>query len=119
MSEHRTIGGIRRISESLPEVSVGTVCNKDAFKARNKNFLFLWADNTEYKLKLKLAESLPEAQKLAKAEPEFYSVGSSGWVDIEMPLKKSPPKCMLRRWIEESFRLNAPKKLLAELPAKQ
>ena len=115
MSEHRTIVGIRQIAESFPEVSVGTVCNKDAYKARNKNFLFLWADDTEYKLKLKLADNLPEVQKLAKAEPDFYSVGSSGWVDIEMPLKKSPPKAILRRWIEESFRLNAPKKLVAEL----
>lgn len=118
MSEHRTIAGIRKIAESFPEVSVGTVCNKDAHKARNKNFLFLWADDTEYKLKLKLADSLPEAQKLAKAEPDFYSIGSSGWVDIEMLLKKSPPTALLRRWIGESFRLNAPKKLLAELPAK-
>ena len=115
MSEHRTIVGIRQIAESFPEVSVGTVCNKDAYKARSKNFLFLWADDTEYKLKLKLADNLPEVQKLAKAEPEFYSFGSSGWVDIEMPLKKSPPKAMLRGWIEESFRLNAPKKLVAEL----
>lgn len=115
MSEHRTIVGIRQIAESFPEVSVGIVCNKDAYKARNKNFLFLWADDTEYKLKLKLADNLPEAQQLAKAEPEFYSIGSSGWVDVEMPLKKSPPKATLRRWIEESFRLNAPKKLVAEL----
>lgn len=115
MSEHRTIVGIRQIAESFPEVSVGTVCNKDAYKARNKNFLFLWADDTEYKLKLKLADNLPEAQQRAQAEPEFYSIGSSGWVDVEMPLKKSPPKALLRRWIEESFRLNAPKKLVAEL----
>ncbi len=115
MSEHRTIVGIRQIAESFPEVSVGTVCDKDAYKARNKNFLFLWADDTEYKLKLKLADNLPEAQQRAQAEPEFYSIGSSGWVDVEMPLKKSPPKALLRRWIEESFRLNAPKKLVAEL----
>ena len=115
MSEHRTIVGIRQIAESFPEVSVGTVCNKDAYKARNKNFLFLWADDTEYKLKLKLGDNLPEAQQRAQAEPKYYSIGSSGWVDIEMPLKKSPPKAMLRRWIEESFRLNAPKKLVAEL----
>lgn len=118
MSQSKTVQPIRQIAESFPEVSVGTVCNKDAYKARNKNFLFLWAGDTEYKLKLKLADSLPEAQKLAKAEPDYYSIGSSGWVDIEMPLKKSPPKALLRRWIEESFRLNAPKKLLAELPAK-
>ena len=115
MSEHRTIVGIRQIAESFPEVSVGTVCNKDAYKARNKNFLFLWANDTEYKLKLKLGDNLPEAQQRAQAEPDYYSIGSSGWVDIEMPLKKSPPKAILRRWIEESFRLNAPKKLVAEL----
>ena len=115
MSEHRTIVGIRQIAESFPEVSVGTVCNKDAYKAPNKNFLFLWADDTEYKLKLKLADNLPEAQQRAQTEPEYYSIGSPGWVDVEMPLKKSPPKAVLRRWIEESFRLNAPKKLVAEL----
>ena len=116
MSESRAIAAVRKQAAALPEVSVGTVCNKDAYKARNKNFLFLWADDTEYKLKLKLADSLPEAQQLAAAEPDYYSVGSSGWVDIEMPNKKSPPRGVLKRWVLESFRLNAPKKLLAELP---
>ena len=58
---------------------------------------------------------MPEAKRLAQAEPEYYSIGSSGWVDIEMPNKKSLPRGLLKRWIVESYRLNAPRKLAAAL----
>ena len=36
MSESRAIAAVRKQAAALPEVSVGTVCNKDAYKARKK-----------------------------------------------------------------------------------
>ena len=36
MSKSRAIAAVRKQTESLPEVSVGTVCNKEAYKTRNK-----------------------------------------------------------------------------------
>ena len=48
---------IRKTATSLPEVEVGAVCDKVAFKAGKKNFLFLGNDGNGYDLKLKLKGS--------------------------------------------------------------
>ena len=42
----------------MPEVDVGAVWNKVAFKAGKKNFLFLGRDGESYDVKLKLKDSL-------------------------------------------------------------
>jgi len=44
-----------------------------------------------------------------------FCVGSSGWVDVELPLDEPPPEGVMERWIEESYRLNGPKPLVAQL----
>ena len=115
MGRQSTIDQIREIAGGFPEVGVGTVCGKDSFKARKKNFLFLGVDDRGCSLKLKLSESLAEAEALASREPGHYCVGPTGWVDVEWPHEAPPPEGVLERWIEESYRLNAPKSLVAQL----
>ena len=95
----------------MPEVEVGTVWDKVALKAGKKNFLFLDRDGESYDAKLKLKESLTEANELAAGQAGTISVGPSGWVEMEFPKHKSLPKAFLKRWIEESFRLLVPKKI--------
>ena len=46
------------MAESKPEVEVDAVCDKVAFKAGKKNFLFLGSDGESYDVKLKLKDSL-------------------------------------------------------------
>lgn len=42
----------------MPEVEVGAVWDKVAFKGGKKNFLFLGSDGESYDVKLKLKDSL-------------------------------------------------------------
>ena len=101
----------------MPEVEVGAVCDKVAFKAGKKNFLFLGSDGESYdvKLKLKLKDSLAEANDLSAGQAGTISVGPSCWVELEFPKHKSLPKAVLKRWIEESFRLLVLKKISSKL----
>jgi hypothetical protein len=42
-------------------------------------------------------------------------VGSAGWVTIKLPADEMPPDGLIERWIDESFRLQAPKAVLGQL----
>jgi hypothetical protein len=60
---------------------------------------------------------LAEATRLAAKEPGRYAVGANGWVKITWAGGEPPPTDLLVRWVEESYRLLAPKPLVAELSA--
>ena len=107
---------LTKLALALPEVEEGIACQGTAvecatFKARGKAFLFLARTN----LRLKLGESLAEATTLAVKEPARYVVGAHGWIKVTFgddPLSMD----VLIRWIDESYRLVAPKQLVATLP---
>src|SRR5262249_25192484 len=79
----------------------GTVIEKRTAKVRKKAFLFLGPRDAM----LKLAQSLPEAQKLAVKRPDRYKPGLGGWTKISWGKSESPPLTVLKRWIRESYRL--------------
>jgi hypothetical protein len=56
---------------------------------------------------------LAEAGKLAAQEPGRYQTGSGGWVTVKFAAGGTPPKDVLKRWLDESYRLSA------EAPAKK
>jgi len=107
---------LRRLALTFPETEEGLSCGKQAFKARNKAFLFIGHDATHYNVMLKLRDALPEAARLAAQEPTHYSVGGHQWVKLTFPHDQSPPPGLMQRWIDESYRLLAPKTLVALLP---
>ncbi len=78
-------------------------------KVGKKIFVFL-GDET---LTLKLAEAHEAAMAVPGAKPTPYGLGKAGWVTI--PLAGAPPADILCDWLEESYRLIAPKKLVKEL----
>ena len=51
-------------------------------------------------------------------EPTAYGLGKSGWVSAKFPPNRKPPVEMLKAWIDESYRAQAPKKLVASLESK-
>jgi hypothetical protein len=104
---------IRQLALRHPHTAEATSCNKAAFKARDKAFCFLGADDRGYNVMLKLHDSLPQASSLAKKQPAHYKVGVHGWVTLTFPLDQAPPADLLQRWIDESFHLLAPKQLTA------
>ena len=108
---------LRTLALQYPECEEGIACKGTAiecttFKARSKAFLFV----ARADVRIKLRESLPEAAKLAVKEPGRYTVGTSGWVKVTFSGDEPLPLDILTRWIDESYRLLAPKKLLALLP---
>ena len=106
---------LRKFALSLPQAEEGISCNKAAFKAGGKAFLFVGSDSQSFNVMVKLRESLPEAAKLAAKQPDHYKVGGHDWMTAVFGLQQTPPAGLLERWIAESYRLLAPKRLTAIL----
>ena len=86
-----------------------------AFKVRGKAFLFMARENGALSLSVKLPHSGLMALSLPFAEPTGYGLGKSGWVTARFAAKEAPPIVVLERWVEESYRTIAPKKIAARL----
>ena len=80
-----------------------------------KIFVFLGVDDSpELGMSVKLRESHEQAMSVPGATPTGYGLGRAGWVSI--PFRATtPPIDVLRDWVEESYRIVAPKRLVAEL----
>jgi len=68
-------------------------------------------------ISVKLKSSHAAVAKRSFAAPTGYGLGKSGWLTLRFDLADAPSSAELEAWIEESYRLVAPKKLLAELDA--
>ena len=88
-------------------------------KVGTKVFVFLGHPDSEYGpgMTVKLRESHGEALGVEGASPAGYGLGKAGWVDMKFG-DRTPPLGVLTDWLEESYRLVAPKKLVAELDAR-
>jgi predicted DNA-binding protein (MmcQ/YjbR family) len=78
-------------------------------KVRKKIFVFLGEGTADASIAVKLGPSLAAARTMPGIVPTGYGLGKAGWVTI--PLRGGPPAEILVEWIEESYRLIAPKKL--------
>lgn len=108
---------LRTLALRYPEAQEGVACEgtsaeKVTVKAQRKAFLFLGVSDAM----LKLRESLAEAAELASKEPGRYKIGAHGWVTVTFGDGEPSPLDVLERWIDESYRLVAPKQLVASLP---
>ncbi len=78
-----------------------------------KVFVFLGPDGSK-RMTVKLDESHAHALSVEGAEKTGYGLGRSGWVTL--PLDADGVTLdLLRDWVEESYRIVAPKRLVAEL----
>jgi predicted DNA-binding protein (MmcQ/YjbR family) len=102
---------------SLPEVREDHPWGHSAFKVGKKAFLFMASEKARLSLSVKLPQSGLLALSLPFAEPTGYGLGKSGWVTASFQAKQSPPLGVLERWLEESYRAIAPRKLVARLDA--
>ncbi|MBL8750297.1 MAG: MmcQ/YjbR family DNA-binding protein [Planctomycetes bacterium] len=80
----------------------------------DKTFAYLSAPGDPPGLSLKLPESHPLALSLPGAQPTPYGLGKSGWVSMSFDSAPLPPIAQLEVWLDESYRAQAPKKLLAQ-----
>jgi YjbR protein len=107
---------LRGFARAFPEAQEGVACagtaaEKRTVQVRKKAFVFLGATD----VLVKLRDSLPEALHLAAQEPNRYRVGALGWVTVTIGAGGSAPRELLERWVDESYRLQAPQALLESL----
>ena len=86
-----------------------------AIKVKNKTFVFLADGEEGFSVSCKLADSLTDAKTLPFAAPTGYGLGKSGWMTASFGEAGDAPIALLRRWIDESYRLIAPKKVVAAM----
>ena len=99
---------------SFPRTTLETPWEDDeVVKVNGKIFVFLGPPGSR-RLSVKLAESHAHALAIEGAEPTGYGLGRAGWVTV--PYRATGVSvAVLRDWVEESYRIRAPKRLVAEL----
>ncbi len=97
---------------SLPEAWEDHPWGETVFKVGRKVFVFLGVGDEGY-LTVKLRDSHDEAMAFEWAKPSGYGLGRAGWVTCAPP--PDAPLDMILGWIEESYRIVAPRRLVAEL----
>jgi predicted DNA-binding protein (MmcQ/YjbR family) len=88
----------------------------DDLAVRDKTFAYLSAEGEPLSISCKLPLTGQMALTLPFTSPTGYGLGKSGWVTATFGPKEAPPLDLLEDWIDESYRAQAPKKLVATLP---
>jgi predicted DNA-binding protein (MmcQ/YjbR family) len=83
-------------------------------KVGRKIFVFLGDGSDRGGYSVKLRESQEQALAAPGSSPTSYGLGKAGWVSIPFT-GRSPAVGLLCDWVEESYRLIAPKKLIKQL----
>lgn len=87
----------------------------DDLAVRDKTFAYLPSPGTPFSLSCKLPYTGFSALELPFAEPTGYGMGKSGWVSFSPAEDEIPDLDQLKEWIEESYRAQAPRRLVKEL----
>jgi hypothetical protein len=82
---------------------------------RKKTFAFMNVDGLPLKISCKLPRSRSNALEATFASPTSHGLGRSGWVSAVFESESEPPLALLKEWIDESYRSQAPKSLVAQL----
>ncbi|MGQ0661260.1 MmcQ/YjbR family DNA-binding protein [Sphingosinicella sp.] len=91
----------------------------DDLAVNDKTFAYLPAMGSErFMLSVKLPYTGPAALDLPFAVPTGYGLGRSGWVSFMPTEDEMPALDQWREWLEESYRAQAPKRLVKELDAR-
>ena len=99
----------------LPEAYEDHPWGEDVAKVNKKIFVFMGVeDSPESGMSVKLRESHEQAMSVPGATPTGYGLGRAGWFSIPFRVT-TPPLDVLRDWVEESYRVVAPKRLVKEL----
>jgi predicted DNA-binding protein (MmcQ/YjbR family) len=113
------VGGVRsevrEFALSLPEAIEDHPWGEDVAKVRGKVFAFLGtAASATPLMTVKLVESHGHALSIEGAEPTGYGLGKAGWVTVPLDAPDVSVE-LLCDWVEESYRIVAPKRLVASL----
>ncbi len=81
----------------------------------DKTFAYLSVEGEPFSISCKLPQSAEAALMLPFTSPTGYGLGKSGWVTAELEPGQVPAVDLFERWIDESYRAQAPKKLVKQL----
>lgn len=81
----------------------------------DKTFAYLSIEGQPFSIGCKLPHSSAVALMFPFAKPTGYGLGKSGWVTATFAEGEVPPTELFKEWIDESYRAQAPKKLVASL----
>jgi predicted DNA-binding protein (MmcQ/YjbR family) len=90
----------------------------DDLAVNDKTFAYLAADGEPFSISCKLKYTGAAALELPYAAPTGYGLGKSGWVTFTPSEAEMPPIGQMKEWIDESYRAQAPRKLVKELDAR-
>ena len=93
---------------TLPEAWEDHPWDETVVKVRTKIFVFLGTE----RITVKLEESHEHALSIEGAAPTGYGLGRAGWVTVPIA---DVPLDVLHDWVEDSYRIVAPKRLVARL----
>ena len=109
------LAALSKYAATFPEAYEDHPWGETVYKVKGKVFVFLGKGESGFGMSAKLPRSAMLALDLPFAKPTGYGLGKSGWVTAQFGAKDKPPLDILRRWIEESYRAVAPKKLVARI----
>ena len=115
----RTYRRVVAFALGLPGAYEDNPWGETVAKVNRKVFVFFGVEGSPYwpGMTVKLRESNQAALGIPGAAPTGYGLGRSGWVTLSFG-GSAPPVTVLSDWVEESYRLVAPKRLIAELDAR-
>ena len=90
----------------------------DDLAVNDKTFAYLPVAGQPFSLSVKLPYTAEVALQLSYAKPTAYGLGKSGWVSFTPAEGEMPSLDQLKDWIDESYRAQAPKKLVKELDSR-
>ncbi|WP_411141919.1 MmcQ/YjbR family DNA-binding protein [Streptomyces sp. x-80] len=110
---------VRTFALGLPGAVEDFPWGESVVKAGKKVFVFLGVGDGSCPPGITLKLTDPEAHAHALSSPGVesagYGLGRAGWVRVSLAERGAPPAELLCDWAEESYRVIAPKKLIAEL----
>ncbi|MBB4711127.1 putative DNA-binding protein (MmcQ/YjbR family) [Streptomyces luteogriseus] len=110
---------VRVFALGLPDAVEEFPWGESVAKVNKKVFVFLGVQDGSYPLgvTVKLKDETAHAHALAcpGAEPAGYGLGKAGWVSVPLEQQGAPAAEVLCDWVEESYRVIAPKRLIVEL----
>jgi predicted DNA-binding protein (MmcQ/YjbR family) len=107
---------LRAYGLAFPETVEDFPWGHTALKVRGKTFVWLDQSDGTFSITVKLPVSRDFAETFDFAAPAGYGLGRSGWISCRFAAGEAADLDLLKRWIAESYRTVAPKKLAALVP---
>ncbi|HEX8661970.1 MAG TPA: MmcQ/YjbR family DNA-binding protein [Brevundimonas sp.] len=106
---------LRAFGLTYPEVALKSPWPGHAdLTVKDKTFAYLSVAGEPFSLSCKLPFSAGEALAMSFVTPTGYGLGKSGWATASWPDDVEDPMALFRSWIDESYRAQVPKKLIAQ-----